>query len=230
MKRKYAIIVNPTAGRGKTAKVLPHLQEVTRKQDAVFEYYIMEYPFHAPTPFGIIPNGTGNDFAKCIGVSKNVEQAVKTLMQYDCRVMDLGTIGDRLFLNGVGIGFDGYVNYRSKSTRLFRGVLSYYITVLTSLARWRAIPVQIEIDDGSFDICHVRDIPIWKILLNLGRLKTGTLGVVKEVNIQKGKTINVKSEYPLPIHFDGEVYDINAKEVRVSIVPNSAMVIGEWNN
>ena len=86
------------------------------------------------------------------------------------------------------------------------------------------------INDGNFDICHIRDIPIWKILMNLGRLKTGTLGVVKEVNIQKGKTISVKSEVPLPIHFDGEVYDVNAKEVRVSIVPNSAMVIGDWNN
>jgi len=296
MKRKYAIIVNPTAGHGKTARRLPLLQEITRDQDADFDYYITEYPFHAaeiadqihekydavvayggdgtanevmnglagtPTPFGIIPDGSGNDFARCIGVSKNLAQAVKTLMQYDCRLMDLGTIGDRLFLNGVGIGFDGYVNYRNKNTKLFRGALSYFITVLSSLAQWRPIPVQIEIDDlpvpnkfayllaigngsssggglkltpdavindGNFDICHIQDIPIWKILLNIGRLKTGTLGVVKEVNIQKGKTISVKSEVPLPIHFDGEVYDVNAKEVRVSIVPNSAMVIGEWNN
>ncbi|MDD5766789.1 MAG: diacylglycerol kinase family lipid kinase [Candidatus Marinimicrobia bacterium] len=296
MKRKYAIIVNPIAGHGKTSRRLPLLQEITRDQDADFDYYITEYPFHAaeiadqihekydavvayggdgtanevmnglagtPTPFGIIPDGSGNDFARCIGVSKNLAQAVKTLMQYDCRLMDLGTIGDRLFLNGVGIGFDGYVNYRNKNTKLFRGALSYFITVLSSLAQWRPIPVQIEIDDlpvpnkfayllaigngsssggglkltpdavindGNFDICHIQNIPIWKILLNIGRLKTGTLGVVKEVNIQKGKTISVKSEVPLPIHFDGEVYDVNAKEVRVSIVPNSAMVIGEWNN
>jgi len=293
--KKFAIIVNPAAGRGRTLKQFPRLKEMAQRTNHRFDYYFTEAPYHAtritdkihreydaviafggdgtanevmnglagtPTPFGIVPDGTGNDFARSIAVTKDLQKAIDTIINFKYRLMDLGIIGDRVFLNGVGIGFDGFVNYRSKNVKFLKGSLSYLYAVFSSLTLWDAIPVNIEIDgreignslsyliaigngwsvggglkltpdasihDSLFDICHIRDIPIWKILLNFGRLKNGTLSVVKEVSITRGKNIKVSSDVALPIHFDGELYDQNTREVHISIVPQSAFVIGNWS-
>ena len=294
MKRKYAIIVNPVAGRGRTSKRLPLLKEITDQTGHTFDYYFTKEPLHASriadkihreydaviayggdgtanevmnglagttTPFGIIPDGTGNDFAKSLSVTRNLRKAVDIIVNYNYRLMDLGTIGNRIFLNGVGIGFDGFVNYRNKKMKLLKGTLSYLYAILSSLTLWRAIPIHLEIDgkkigkslsyliaigngssagggfkltpdasihDSVFDICHIGDISVWKILINFVRLINGTIDVVKEVTIRKGKNIRITSDVPLPIHFDGELYDIYPREIDISIVPQSAFVIGGW--
>ncbi|MCK4641545.1 MAG: diacylglycerol kinase family lipid kinase [Candidatus Marinimicrobia bacterium] len=294
MKRKYAIIVNPVAGRGRTSRRLPLLKEITDQTGHTFDYYFTKEPLHASriadkihreydaviayggdgtanevmnglagttTPFGIIPDGTGNDFAKSLSVTRNLRKAVDIIVNYNYRLMDLGTIGNRIFLNGVGIGFDGFVNYRNKKMKLLKGTLSYLYAILSSLTLWRAIPIHLEIDgkkigkslsyliaigngssagggfkltpdasihDSVFDICHIGDISVWKILINFVRLINGTIDVVKEVTIRKGKNIRITSDVPLPIHFDGELYDIYPREIDISIVPQSAFVIGGW--
>ncbi len=294
--KRFAIIVNPVAGRGRTAKLLPRLKEVVARTDQRFDFYYTEAPYHAaritdrihreydavvafggdgtanevvnglagtPTPFGVIPEGSGNDFARTIHVSRDIRKAVDLLVKYDYRLMDLGTIGDRVFLNGVGIGFDGFVNYRRKNVKFLKGSLSYLYAVFSSLAMWKSIPVNLEIDgrnigrslvyllaigngwsvggglkltpnasihDSLFDICHVSDIPVWKVLLHFAKLKNGTLERVREVTITRGSRIKVSSDSHLPIHFDGEVYDPKAREVDIGIVPQSAFVIGDWRN
>jgi len=294
LKRKYAIIVNPVAGRGRTSKRLPLLKEITDQTGHTFDYYFTKEPLHASriadkihreydaviayggdgtanevmnglagttTPFGIIPDGTGNDFAKSLSVTRDLRKAIDTIVNYKYRLMDLGTIGNRIFLNGVGIGFDAFVNYRNKKMKLLKGTLSYLYAILSSLTLWKAIPINLEIDgikigqssiyliaigngssvgggfkltpdasihDSVFDICHINDIPIWKILINFVRLINGTIDVVKEVTMRKGKKIRVTSDVPLPIHFDGELYDNYTREIDISIVPQSAFVIGGW--
>jgi YegS/Rv2252/BmrU family lipid kinase len=242
--------------------------KIHREYDAVIAYggdgtanEVMNGLAGTTTPFGIIPDGTGNDFAKSVSVTRNLRKAVDIIVNYKYRLMDLGTIGNRIFLNGVGIGFDGFVNYRNKKMKLLKGTISYLYAVLSSLTLWKAIPIQIEIDgkilgkghsfllaigngwsvggglkltpqasihDSVFDICHISDIPIWKILANFVRLKNGTIDVIKEVTMRKGKKIRVTSDVPLPIHFDGELYDNYSREIDISIVPQSAFVIGGW--
>ena len=294
MKRKYAIIVNPVAGRGRTAKRLSLLKEITEKEDAIFDYYVTERPMHATliadsifkdydavvayggdgtanevmnglvgtsTPFGVIPDGTGNDFAKSLNITRDLNRSIQILLNYKIKVVDLGVVGDRVFLNGVGVGFDGYVTYRSRQVKKLKGTLAYLYTIISSLITWRAVPVSIEIDgknvgkvfvfliaigngwsiggglrltpkaliyDSIFDICQIEKISINKAIYNLMRLKNGTHVAMKEVSMRRGRNIVIKSDYPLPVHFDGEIYDYKAKKVDISIVPQSALVIGGW--
>jgi diacylglycerol kinase family enzyme len=42
------------------------------------------------------------------------------------------------------------------------------------------------------------------------------------------QAINISSEKPLPVHFDGEIFDAGAGEVDIKIVPQSASVVGAW--
>lgn len=294
-KKRFAVIINPAAGKGQTLRKLPILKEIAARFGSKFDYFITEHPHHATqisdkihkkydavvafggdgtanevmnglagteTPLGIIPIGTGNDFARSLKVPRKIAKALQILHDYKTKIIDLGTIGQRVFLNGVGIGFDGYVNLKSKSVTMFKGSLSYLYAVFSSLAFWKSIPMHIEIDDhtvlrqssylfavgngwsvggglvltpdavlddSAFDICHIADVPLGKILLNFGRLKTGTIGAVREVTLTKArKNIIVKSECPLPTHFDGEFYYPLSNELEIKIVPQSAAVIGAW--
>ena len=295
MSRKYAIIVNPVAGRGRTSKRLPLLKSITDEADAVFDYYVTSGPGDATLiadrvvhrydavvayggdgtanevmngligssiPFGIIPDGTGNDFARSLNVSRNLKHAIQVLLDYKVRSIDLGVIGDRVFLNGVGVGFDGYVNYNSRKVTKLKGTIAYVYAIVLSLLTWRSIPVTVKIDgkdiydlkafliaigngwsiagglkltptaiidDSIFDICQIDNISMHKALYNLMRLVKGTHENIKEVSMRRARNVVINSKYPLPVHFDGEFLGFSSDEIRVSVVPNSAYVIGGWS-
>ena len=111
---------------------------------------------------GLIPIGSGNDFAWMMGVAPGlrrtgnlqvIEQAVKKLALGQTRLIDIGRICDesnhcRYFDNGVGIGFDGIVNIESRKITWLRGFLMYTVAVLrTMLFYYHAPRAVIELDD-----------------------------------------------------------------------------------
>lgn len=91
------------------------------------------------TAMSILPVGTGNDAAYGLGLSTNLEQAVKTLAADQRRKVDIGLVhgGEypegRYFINGVGIGFDAAVGFVAIEVRWARGVLAYLIAVLQTV-------------------------------------------------------------------------------------------------
>jgi YegS/Rv2252/BmrU family lipid kinase len=118
------------------------------------------------TTLGLIPIGSGNDFAWMMGVAPGlrrtgdlrlIEEAVKKLYTGKTRVIDVGRICDesnncRYFDNGVGIGFDGIVNIESRKIKRVRGFLMYTIAVLrTMLWYYRAPRSIIELDDRRIE-------------------------------------------------------------------------------
>ncbi|MFM7015011.1 MAG: diacylglycerol/lipid kinase family protein [Bacteroidota bacterium] len=61
---------------------------------------------------GIIPTGSGNGLAKHIGMSTNVEIAIKQLAIAETKSIDTLEINNHFAVNVSGFGFDGYVAYR----------------------------------------------------------------------------------------------------------------------
>ncbi|HEX2093037.1 MAG TPA: diacylglycerol kinase family protein, partial [Longimicrobiaceae bacterium] len=58
----------------------------------------------APTlPLGIVPVGSGNDFAKLVGAPTDPAAAMRRILAAEPRRVDAGRVGDRYFINGVGI-------------------------------------------------------------------------------------------------------------------------------
>jgi len=101
---------------------------------------------------GIIPTGSGNDFAAMLGLSKNPKKALKTLLGNQTRVVDIGLVNSqRYFINGLGVGFDGEVASRVRGFSKFsRGFVAYLLTVLRTLATYKFKRVKISIDGNSF--------------------------------------------------------------------------------
>lgn len=81
------------------------------------------------------------------------------------------------------------------------------------------------VDDGKLSVCHVDDISPFKIILNFGRLKTGTIGKLDEVTHLSGSNVKVVSELPMPVHVDGEVMGLDVHQLDLRILPSALQVV-----
>jgi YegS/Rv2252/BmrU family lipid kinase len=103
-------------------------------------------------PVSIIPAGTGNDFVKNVAIGKNLGEYFETVLNGEIKKIDLGKCNDRIFLNGVGIGFDGQIveDMIRKRVPLLSGHAAYYYHVLRILGTYRVRPFKFQMDSGDF--------------------------------------------------------------------------------
>lgn len=106
-------------------------------------------------PLGVIPAGTGNDFAEEIGVPADLEAAargiVAALADGRSRPVDLGRVTgpdgcERWFAAVLGAGFDAIVNERANAMRWPRGPRRYDLATYAELVRLRPRRYTITID------------------------------------------------------------------------------------
>lgn len=106
---------------------------------------------------GVIPSGTGNDFAKACGITLNWEHATQLLAdrigsRQSPRKIDAGRFNERYFANGAGIGFDAKVTRVAQSIRLPIGDLVYLLAIFRTMAGGIASPqLRIASDDFVWD-------------------------------------------------------------------------------
>ncbi len=99
------------------------------------------------TILGVLPLGTGNDFARAIGVEK-IAVAMHTLLHGKTKRIDLGQADERLFINIAGCGFDAIVGETANNRfRQLQGTMAYVAAMIYSLATFHAASFEI-ITDG----------------------------------------------------------------------------------
>jgi len=89
-------------------------------------------------PLGVIPAGSGNDFARVTGIPIDPMEAIELLVSGEERVIDLGYIvDDRYFVNGVGIGIDAQVARDVLGMNHLRGTAAYLYAAVKEVIRSR---------------------------------------------------------------------------------------------
>lgn len=82
-------------------------------------------------PLGIIPVGTSNDFASNINLDKGLDFALETIIAGKYRLVDIGSINGRSFVNVVSIGKLASIAHKTNHTiKNNLGKLGYYVNVL----------------------------------------------------------------------------------------------------
>ena len=102
--------------------------------------------------FGVIPVGTGNDFARTIGVYGDLETAIDNLFSNHARMVDLGKIGNRWFLNVAGCGFDAKVAERvNRGYRHLNDSMAYVAGVLQTLISFKSPHFILTMDGSTYE-------------------------------------------------------------------------------
>ncbi|MEV0025084.1 diacylglycerol kinase [Streptomyces atroolivaceus] len=106
-----------------------------------------------PTPLGAVAVGTGNDFARALGLpvrdpAAAGRLAAEALKGGKLRAVDLGRVGERWFGSVLASGFDSRVNDRGNRMRWVGGRFKYDLAILAELAAFRPIPYRIRLDGG----------------------------------------------------------------------------------
>jgi diacylglycerol kinase (ATP) len=106
------------------------------------------------TPFGLVAAGTGNDFARALGLpvgdpaasGRLIAEALKSDRLTD---VDLGRVNGTWFGTVLASGFDSRVNDRGNRMRLPVGRFKYDVAMLAELAAFRPFSYRITLDGGG---------------------------------------------------------------------------------
>ena len=106
--------------------------------------------------FGLVPLGTGNDWAKSKGISLKISESIPFLNSGKIKAQDVGLANikagekeiKRYFITYSGVGFDSFMLKKIQSYK-WLGKFSYLFCALMNFMNYKNIEVEIETDDAK---------------------------------------------------------------------------------
>lgn len=144
------------------------------------------------TILGVVPHGTGNDFARALdlidgGLDDQIDRALADPTGVDAISTNHGWVATVATL-----GFSGDVTARANTLRWPRGQLRYTVATLLQLPRLRTIPVSVEVDGqplgGDTTLLAIGNTPYFgggmricpDVRTDDGRLQAVSIGAVSK--------------------------------------------------
>ncbi len=113
---------------------------------------LMRRPAEARPALGIIPTGSGNDYAMTLGISRDLATAVRQLATGKPRRVDVGVSNGVYFANSMAMGFDAKVTAKAVELKLTtnRSGLPLYLSAMLDvmLHDFSSHHVRLSLDDG----------------------------------------------------------------------------------
>lgn len=104
----------------------------------------------ASAALGVLPLGSGNDYARTLGISRDPRKAAAEILRGSTKQVDAGVCNGTAFTNSVGIGFDGRVTQRAaemKATSTLSGFALYSLALADVLRQdFHGYRVRLSID------------------------------------------------------------------------------------
>jgi diacylglycerol kinase (ATP) len=201
--------------------------------DGTLHLAVREFDLTSGT-LALIPQGSGNDFAKVLGLPRDVRAACALALNGTSREVDVAVANGTRYLGVAGLGFDSEVaRYANDNVKFLRGSLVYLYAILRVLPRFTPHRVTIDdsreaeimfatvgnsrqygggirivpealIDDGHLDLCIVHRTSRFQLLKTLPRAYTGAHVKSPFVETGRGASFSFASERPLEVYADGE--------------------------
>ena len=122
---------------------------------------LMRVPEKDRPALGIVPLGSGNDFAHILGVPDDPSLALLSCLDGQPHFLDVGSVRneqDRLeyFNNTLGIGFDAVVTIRTRKITSIHGFMMYFIATLQTILRnFTPMNLHVETDRENWDFATI---------------------------------------------------------------------------
>jgi diacylglycerol kinase (ATP) len=136
----------------------------------------------APCRLAVVPAGTGNDFAKTLGMNKySAAQVAELVIRGDATQIDVGLADGHYFLNSCGFGFDASVLEATSRVRLLKGDAVYIYSALRQLFTYRGVEVSV---NGAPD---VKSGSMLMVTVSNGRWLGGAFKIAPQASVLDGK-------------------------------------------
>ncbi len=108
--------------------------------------------------FGLIPSGTGNDWAKSKNIPSNVSDAINLLINGSINEQDIGVakiVGNsetrtRYFVTYSGVGFDSFMLEKIKNYK-WLGKLSYLVCAIMNFTKYKNVALEVVTSKTKID-------------------------------------------------------------------------------
>lgn len=194
------------------------------------------------TPIIILPCGSGNDFANYLYGKKSLIEILTKLNNLKTINIDIGACNGKKFINGLGIGFDGWVAQKAaEGVKFVHPALKYYIAILRGIFTFKSFETDIgksliiaiangptygggfkiapgaNPSDGFFDLWHIKPIATYKRAFYLDFIKKGKHRN-DEITFEHKtiKEIIIKCNKSIPAHLDGEYFESTVFYVKMA--------------
>lgn len=200
--------------------------------DGTLHLAIREFDLAAGT-LALIPSGSGDDFAKVLGLPRDLGAACELAVRGTAREVDVATGNGIRYLGVAGLGFDSEVaRYANENVRLLRGSAVYLYAIMRVLPKFTPHHVTIDgreeeimfatfgnsrqygggiritpdasIDDGLLDACIVARTSRLQLLKTLPQAYTGKHIRSPFVRTDRAASFAVTSHRKLDVYADGE--------------------------
>jgi diacylglycerol kinase (ATP) len=202
--------------------------------------------------FGLLPLGTGNDFAGAIGIPTEPDAALDLLRHAPARAFDLGRVNDRVFINVSAGGFvadvseavdpalksiAGRLAYLIGGAKVLLGVepfgcevngrthscLMFAVCNAPMFGGGRLIAPHAVPDDGAFDVCVIEAMNVLEFVALLRRVADGSHVTDERVSYFAAREVTLAFDREIRVNADGEVFAASA--CRYDLVKGAVRVI-----
>lgn len=174
--KKIAIITNKLAGGGLAVSLSDRIREILLLRKVNFEQFSEEWPLDFATftdvwvvggdgtlnyflnqypgiklPLMIFKGGTGNDFHWLLYQDRSIEEQIEIGLKSIPKVVDAGVCNGKLFINGLGVGFDGAVAAKLQGKKKKAGKISYLIAILKMIFTFKEQVFELKMADKEIN-------------------------------------------------------------------------------
>jgi YegS/Rv2252/BmrU family lipid kinase len=204
-----------------------------------------------PLALGIVPTGSGNGFARHIGMPLNLRRSLRACSNQRIVTIDTATVNGIPFIGMMGVGFDAWIA-TAFATHEARGLRTYLRAGMRGWLRYAPEQYSIDVDGEHLQrrallvaianasqygnnariapLASLQDGMLDVVIVErasiaaAARLFSGTLDRAAGVTMRRGRHIDVQRQASGPAHLDGEPVTL-PERLTIEVVPQSLRVL-----
>jgi YegS/Rv2252/BmrU family lipid kinase len=129
----------------------------------------------------VVPGGRGNDFARMVGIPKDVVSACEVIPHGTETAVDLGYVGGRAFVGIASVGFDSEVQERVLRTKVPLGQLVYLYGALGTVRAWKHARFDYSVDGTAGSVTG------WSVVVANSGMYGGGMNIAPSASVTDGE-------------------------------------------